>query len=287
MTHTVVGIFDDRGDAQSAMDELVERGFIKENIDLSNRAATDTTTGSDYDSDAGDNQGIGDRISNFFNSLFDDDETTARNYTYAASDAEAILTVQVDSNERARIAQEILDSNGAVDVDERGAQYSSQNYQSGMNTGSNTGMNTGTDTARTNADMNSERTIPVMEERLNVGKREVERGGARIRSRIIEKPVEETIRLREEHVVVNRRPVDREYTDADLQNFQPGEMEITEHAEVPVIGKQARVVEEVEIGKNVTEREETIRDTVRSTDVNVEEFDADTTTHTKSKRAKP
>jgi uncharacterized protein (TIGR02271 family) len=128
-----------------------------------------------------------------------------------------------------------------------------------------------------------------MEERLNVGKQEVERGGARIRSRIIEKPVEETIRLREEHVVVNRRPVDREYTDADLKNFKPGEMEITEHAEVPVIGKQARVVEEVEVGKNVTEREETIRDTVRATDVNVEKFDkkADAETHTKANRARP
>ena len=275
MTHTVVGIFDDRSDAQSAMNELVERGFVKEHIDLSNRAA-DATAGSDNQSNASTNEGIGDRISNFFNSLFDDDETTARNYTYAASDAEAILTVQVDSDERARTAQQILDSNGSIDVDERGAQSSQQK----------SGMKAGTDTAAS-AHMNSERTIPVMEERLNVGKREVESGGARIRSRIIEKPVEETIRLREEHVVVNRRPVDREYTDADLQNFKPGEMEITEHAEVPVIGKQARVVEEIEVGKNVTEREETIRDTVRSTDVNVEEFDADTQTHTKSKGAKP
>ena len=44
MTHTVVGIFDDRGDAQSAMNELVDAGFIKEHIDLSNRAAGDTGT---------------------------------------------------------------------------------------------------------------------------------------------------------------------------------------------------------------------------------------------------
>ncbi len=286
MTHTVVGIFDDRGDAQAAMNELVAQGFIKENIDLSNRAATDTTTGSGSQSTASGNEGIGDRISNFFNSLFDDDEATARNYTYAAADAEAILTVQVDSDERARTAQEILDSNGSIDVEERGAQYGQQNYQSGTGAGTRAGINTGTDTG-TSADMNDRRTIPVMEERLNVGKQEVERGGARIRSRIIEKPVEETIRLREEHVVVNRRPVDREYTDADLKNFQPGEMEITEHAEVPVVGKQARVVEEIEIGKNVTEREETVRDTVRSTDVNVEEFDRDTKTHTKSRGAKP
>ncbi|CAN5426099.1 hypothetical protein BH18ACI3_BH18ACI3_15190 [soil metagenome] len=131
--------------------------------------------------------------------------------------------------------------------------------------------------------------IPVVEERLDVGKRQVERGGARIRSRIVERPVEEHIRLREEHVTVNRRPVDREVTEGDMRGFQPGEMEITEHAEVPIVGKRARVVEEVEVGKQVTERDETVRDTVRKTEVDVEEFNEtdQTTTNTKAKRAKP
>jgi len=265
MTHTVVGLFNDRTEAQSAMEELVERGFIKENIDLSNRSFAEGTAGDDgYDSSTG-TEGFGSSISNFFNSLFGDDETAARNYTNAASDAEAILTVQVDSDERARQAQEILDRNGAWDVDEHGS--SAQGYAGSENT--------------------QRKTIPVVEEQLNVGKQQVERGGARIRSRIIERPVEESVRLREEHVVVNRRPVDRPVTDSDLQNFQPGEMELTERAEVPIIGKTSRVVEEVEVGKNVTEREETVRDTVRSTDVDVEQIDSDVSTNTKARPAKP
>lgn len=273
MTHTVVGIFDDKGEAQSAMNELVDSGFVQENIDISNSTAdvatTDAAAENSYaDSDADANTGIGDRISNFFSSLFDDD-STVQNYTNAAGDADAILTVQVDSDERARTAQEILDRNGAIDVDERGASYAGRNLAEGS----------------TDADATT--TIPVVEENLRVGKREVESGGARIRSRIVERPVEESIRLREEHVVVNRRPVDREVTDADLRDFQPGEMEITEHAEVPVVGKEARVVEEVEVSKTVTEREETIRDTVRSTDVEVEEIDTDIDANTRSKGAKP
>ncbi|MDI1241307.1 MAG: YsnF/AvaK domain-containing protein [bacterium] len=77
--------------------------------------------------------------------------------------------------------------------------------------------------------------------------------------------------------------VDREISDADLKNFRPGEIELTDHAEVPIVGKQARVVEDVEIGKQVTERDETIRDTVRSTDVDVERLDDDATTNTRSK----
>lgn len=273
MTHTVVGLFENRSDAQTAMQELVSAGFIKENIDLSNRSMTDTEmAGTASGGDA--NAGIGDKISNFFSSLFSDDETTASTYANAASDADAILTVQVDSNDRARQAQEILDRNNAMDVNE----------------GSTQGNFTGTaaeGNMQTNAtDTTEARTIPVVEEKLNVGKREVERAGGRIRSRIVEKPVEATVRLREEHVVINRRPVDRKISDADLKNFQPGEMELTERAEVPVIGKEARVVEEVEVGKNVTEREETVRDTVRRTEVEVNELD-DSEAHNniKSKKA--
>ena len=263
MTHTVVGLFKNRSEAQAAMQELMSSGFIKEDIDLSNRKfAANADAGEDYSTDS-DNLGIGDRIANFFNSLFGDDETTARNYTNAASDADAILTVQADSDERARVAQEIFDRHGSMDVDENEARFSQQRTAAAG-------------TKQTNAAAaNTKTTIPVVEEKLNVGKQQVETGGARIRSRIVEKPVEANVRLREEHVVVNRRPVDREISDADLKSFRPGEMEITEHAEVPVVGKQARVVEEVEVGKNVTEHNETVRDTVRSTDVDVKEFDKD------------
>jgi stress response protein YsnF len=271
MTHTVIGLFDDRDDARGAMEELIRKGFVKENVDLSNRRVSAAETGKNR-TDTGDNAGIGDRISNFFSSLFSDDETTARNYTHAAEDAEAILTVHADSDERAELAQEILDDNGAVDVNEHDASYRTNAVSSERSTNENT-------------DVGSKKTIPVVQEKLDVGKQEVERGGARIRSRIVEKPVEESVRLREEHVTVNRRPVDREVTKGDLEHFQPGEMEITERAEVPIVGKTARVVEEVEVGKEVTERQETVKDTVRGTQVDVEDMDREANTAAKAKRA--
>lgn len=309
MTHTIVGLFSNRSDAQTAMQDLVSAGFIQDNIDLSNRRVAE---GGDNYSETNDittgDQGIGDKISNFFSSLFGDDETTARNYTNAAHDADAILTVQVDSNDRAEEARDILDRNGAMDIDENNAQYGAtygsetdlrENYSgaglssettdgsASMNT-SATMNSTGTtgydDTTRSNVaninrdtDVENREVIPVIEENLEVGKRAVERGGARIRSRVIEKPVEANVRLREEHVVVNRRPVDRAVTQADVNNFQQGDIELTERAEVPVVNKQARVVEEIEVGKQVEEREETVRDTVRRTDVDVQEIDSDLT----------
>jgi uncharacterized protein (TIGR02271 family) len=322
MTHTVVGLFSSRSDAQTAMQELVQAGFIQDNIDLSNRrlSQTDTNyTGTDYTNTSTtttsttttDNEGVFDKIGNFFNSLFDD-ETTARTYQNAAYDAEAILTVHADSDERARQAAEILDRNGAMDVDENSSQYSGT-YGSGQSYAGTTGSTatnydtssttnydtantrnyetTGTtdyNTTRSETNLENEAVIPVVEENLEVGKRTVERGGARIRSRVIEKPVEANVRLREEHVVVDRRPVNREATNADLNNFQEGDIELTERAEVPVVNKEARVVEEVAVGKTVEEHDKTISDTIRRTDVDVQEVDTDIDDdlHTGSRTAK-
>ena len=119
--------------------------------------------------------------------------------------------------------------------------------------------------------------IPIIEEQLIVGKRTVEKGGVNVRTTMTEKPVEETVRLREENVSVERHKVDRA-VDANTDAFKEGSFDITTQAEVPVVSKQARVVEEVVINKEMTEREETVRDTVKRTDVEVDEINMSDTT---------
>ena len=59
----------------------------------------------------------------------------------------------------------------------------------------------------------------------------------------------------------------------DRGAFRDRDIELTERSEVPVVNKEARVVEEVKISKDVTERNETVRDTVRSTEVDVDDFE--------------
>ena len=123
--------------------------------------------------------------------------------------------------------------------------------------------------------------IPVTQEELVVGKREVERGGVRVFRRIVEEPVSESVSLREEHVVIDRRPVDRAVTEADLRGGDRT-IELTETAEEAVVGKTAHVVEEIRLGKEATEHTETIRDTVRHTEVDVEQVESlDTTNRSK------
>jgi len=119
-------------------------------------------------------------------------------------------------------------------------------------------------------DDNLDETIPVVEEEISVGKRQVEGGGVRVNTSVREVPVEQEVRLREEHVEVDRRPVNRAASQADFDAFKEGTIEVTETSEEAVIGKQARVVEEVAIHKDARERTETIHDTVRRTEVEVE-----------------
>ena len=120
-----------------------------------------------------------------------------------------------------------------------------------------------------------ETAVPVVTEELVVGKRAVDRGGVRVFRRVVEIPVEETVNLREEHVTMERRPVDRAATDSDL-TFGNRTIELTETAEEAAISKDARVVEEVLVGKQASERVETVHDTVRKTEVEVEEIPSTT-----------
>lgn len=113
-----------------------------------------------------------------------------------------------------------------------------------------------------------EATIPVTEEEVSFGKRAVERGGVRIYSRVVERPVSGDVTLHEERVRVERQPADRPAAAAD-RAFEDRSVEFTETAEEPVVSKRARVVEEVKVSKEDEEHEEHVEATERHTDVEV------------------
>jgi len=261
MSQTVIALFDNSSEAQDAVEQLTNEGFSRANIDISSSTtgtmAATNTAGSEKDNDTNES-GIG----RFFRSLFGDESDDAGRYTSVAERGNSVVTVHAANAEEAERAANVLDSCGAIDVNERAAEY-------GYTT--NSGI-TGKETMSSRSGDEST-SIPIVEENVQVGKREVETGGVRLKSRIVESPVEENLRLREERVRVERTPVDRKATEADLENFQETEIEITEHAEVPVVNKEARVVEEVNLNKDVEHRDETVRETVRKTEVDVENIE--------------
>lgn len=255
MAQTVVGLFENESDAQRAAEQLASAGFSRGSVDVSRSDRYTQGVSSEKENDGA--------IARFFKNLFGDSDNDADRYTKLSSSGNySIVTVHAQSADEAERAADLLDEYGAVNVDERSAQY-------GNDRQSVSGERETYDSDRTGD------TINRVQEELQVSKREVETGGVRVRSRIVERPVEETLRLREEHVRVERNPVDRVLTDADRTAFQEQNIELTERAEVPVVNKEARVVEEIKITKDVDERTETVRDTVRNTEVDVENIEGD------------
>jgi stress response protein YsnF len=80
---------------------------------------------------------------------------------------------------------------------------------------------------------------------------------------------------------VERRPVDRPATEADVAHGEVS-FEVRDTAEEAVVAKDARVVEEVVVGKEASDRTETISDSVRRTDVDVETVEDEETTATRN-----
>jgi uncharacterized protein (TIGR02271 family) len=115
--------------------------------------------------------------------------------------------------------------------------------------------------------------IQVAEEELHVSKRDVSHGRVRVRSYVVEKPVQEQVTLRQENVSVERRPVEGSRAGA-LQGdelFRERTIEVDETSEEAVVSKEARVKEELVVRKDVNERTETVSDTVRKTEVDIED----------------
>ncbi len=121
-----------------------------------------------------------------------------------------------------------------------------------------------------NRNRTSDKKVDVVEENLEVGKRKVQTGGAKISSRIVERPVEERVNLREENVKVKRNPVDRPADTSKMKDFKDKTIEATETSEVPVVNKEARVKEEISLEKEVKNKEKVIKDTVKETKVDID-----------------
>ena len=119
-----------------------------------------------------------------------------------------------------------------------------------------------------------EEVIPVVEEKLRVGKRDLNHGRVRVRSYVVENPVSEQVSLRDENVSIERRAVDRPLTGTE-NAFVDRTIEAEERHEEAVVSKDARVVEEIALRKTAEQREETISDSVRRTEVEVEDERSD------------
>lgn len=289
MTDTVVAVFDEYGQAQSAMHALFNAGFTHSTVKLSPADERTTTRQEALRSrQASTDESSGWSIGDFFRSLFGTDQDQhgddAGLYAEAMRRGSYLLAVEADSVQEAHRAADMMHQFNAVDINQRASGWRSTGwtgYQSDApvltaeeirrdREGYSRSTVTSTPQTASSAEQSASATLPVIEEQLQVGKRVIQRGGVRIYSHVTETPVEESVQLKEEHVTIKRTPVNQPASAADIDAFKEGTIEVRESAEEAVVGKTAHVVEEVRVGKEVTEHTEQIKDTVRRTDVEVE-----------------
>jgi uncharacterized protein (TIGR02271 family) len=294
----IVAVFESRSQADAARDALLGAGIPQSAVQVLDRTSGDAAPGVTRAEDRNQDEGFWGAIKSLF---VPEEDYNAYYHAIGRGHAMVIVTPsgQVD---RHRVI-ELLEAAGPVDFDAKLEEWRQAGYDytaapraterdraetkvtSGYQPGTSTSgvtqpakvsgtATTGiaqTGTARTDVARDTGDTVKVVEERLRIGKREVAQGAVRVRSYVVERPVEEQVRLREEQISVERRPVDRPATPGDTGLFQERTIEARATSEEAVVQKEARVVEEVGIRKQASERTETVRDTVRETKVEVDD----------------
>ncbi len=165
---------------------------------------------------------------------------------HAYQEGDYLVKIDADDSQVDRAA-DILNRHGALDVDKRAAAHKATGKE-------------------------APEKLEGIEEELKVGKKEISRGGVRIYTRPTERKVEEPVSLREEEIHVERHPTDRPASEKDKGAFKEQSYEVRAKGEEPVVGKEARVKEEVEISKEAKERKEVVHETLRGTKVEVEKL---------------
>ncbi|MBY5570665.1 YsnF/AvaK domain-containing protein [Rhizobium leguminosarum] len=272
--------FDSRSDAERAVERLKDAGVANDAIRF--------LPGYEANGDAGavasdDRSGFWAKLEDWF--FPDEDRAT---YAEGLRRGGFLVSVQVD-DATYETAHDILDDEGSIDIDERADSWRREGWDAQR---SNEAFATSTydasrqrkfdddldDVVKSSAisredtfnDGSRDEAIPVVEENLRVGKRDVNNGSVRVRAYTVDAPVREKVSLRDENVEIERRTVDRPLTDAD-RAFQDRTIAAEEHHEEAVVSKDARVVEEIGLRKTASDRTETIDDSVRKTEVEVED----------------
>ena len=253
---TIVAVYDTAAHAEAAVADLLAAGIPSSAITRSGGASSAGATTQPVQE-----QG-------FWSRLFggEPDQDTAV-YDRSMQGGSTVVTVKVSEAHVTRVV-DVLDSHHPIDLDDRASSYG-LSQSTGYDTAA-TGL-TGASAAGATGE-----TMRLSEERLAVGKRLVNRGGTRIRRYVVETPVEEHVSLHEERVILERRPVSGSQP-IGTADFTEKTIEMTETAEEAVVAKNVFVTEEISLRKEATDRVETIRDTVRREDVEVEQVPGSST----------
>jgi stress response protein YsnF len=255
----IVAVYPSLRDAERAKRELIQAGVHESSIHLSSQAqssSTQTQTSGRSRAVVDDNH---DDDKGFFHWLFGDSSPDRERewYTKNLEDGRVAMSVMVHEDEEHIPIAEMMVRAGGLDLEDE-----SRGREQRM---------VGTRRGRANEQGEGDEVIPVYKEELAVGKRATE-NRYRVRAHVVERPVEEQVNLRDERVVVERRPASRDYaaTGRGANAFEDRDYEVIERHEEPVVEKRMRAAEEVVVRRDARTRTETVRDKIRETEVEMD-----------------
>ncbi|RRZ96848.1 YsnF/AvaK domain-containing protein [Erwinia sp. 198] len=240
----------------------------------------------------------------------DVDDDYASEYSKAIRSGGVLLTVRAPKDEADHIEQELsafaadYSSLSHTDRDPVNRNYAGETNDRGLLTGDQTGAlntttaplsNTGAtgtladdtlinerDSLRNEQDslLNRDRTdlavsetdrdsLKLAEEQVDIGKRQINDGSVRLRRFTVEDEVAEDVSLYDQHAEVFRHAVDEPAYLNDV-DWSEKTIEVEESHEIPTVAKTARIKEEVGLRGEETARVETVKDSVRRQEVEVE-----------------
>jgi uncharacterized protein (TIGR02271 family) len=253
----IVTLFDTADHAEAAKANLQHAGFDTNDISIvSGRELPKSVTAL--------------REPGLWHRLFggDIEEHEATVYAKAVESGGVVLTVRAEQAEVPR-AMGILNQHNLVDVKDRALDTGIISKESAASIAAPAAAAAAVPARPVTADLGKSEVLRLAEEHLDVGKRLVEQGTTRIRRFVTEKPVEAEVTLHEEHAEVVRRAISDPVYVKDI-DWSDSTIEVLETSEQAVVSKSARVAEEVVVGKAGSDRVETVHDTVRRQQVDVE-----------------
>lgn len=142
---------------------------------------------------------------------------------------------------------------------------------------------TGYNDSALGSDQTEEEKLRLHEERLNVDKEQVKTGEVNVGKHVVEEERSVDVPVERDEVYVERRPVDGDTADAHDKGFNENESINVPISEERVnVTKNDVVSEEIVVGKRKVEDTETVRDTVRREEADIDE-DTDLTDNTRDR----
>jgi stress response protein YsnF len=240
----VVAVYDTEASANAALKSLISTGYLTDDISVI-RSEGEAAKAGLYE------PGVWQRL---FGRDLEHHEAAVLGRSF--KEGSVIVSVRVPESEASKVVS-LLDSHKPVDVLDRAKAY-------GL-----VGTTVATPKAPAPAKLTGDELLRVAEEQINVGKRLIESGLTRVRRYSVEKSVEASITLHEEHAEVMRRAISDPNYVKDI-DWSDKTIDVTETVEEPVVNKTAHITEEVVVRKQGSDRTQTVHDTVRRQQVEVD-----------------